>query len=321
MKKAVKEKSNDKTLTVVCIILIFIIIGLVGFIGYTLGQNTTRQVNSNYVNKNNTTEEEIKDIDDLTELSTEIDAILSNQKSTEYIASNNYSNYRFRYGVLKNAMTKEYKQEIVLNNIEWDEITDDSWQKYDKMKEIVDSYTDPELEDNWYLEESKQVTADKVNKYSISLFGEKITNPKEEISSCPLYLYDKNQQLYFKPSPQCGGTYAGEVNSYKSKFTQKGTIAYIYVSIAYIIPNEDGTFTIYKDIDYPSYNLYYGQTTYIDKYETEYPIYSESQFTLNETNYKEFSEYKFTFEQATNGNYYFVKVEQTKKLPKVTFFN
>lgn len=312
MKKEVKEKSKDSSLIIVCTILIIVIAGLVGLIGFTLGQNTTKQVNSNYANKNNKTEEEIKDIDNLTELSTEIDSIISNQVSTEYIISNNYSNYKFRYGVLKNTMTKEYKQEIVLNNIEWDEITDDSWQKCDKMKEIVDSYTEPEIEENWYLKESKQVTVEKVNKYSISLFGEKITNPQEKIGTCPLYLYDEEQQLYFRPSPQCGGTYAGEINSYKSKFTQKGTTAYVYVSIAYIIPNEDGTYSIYKDVDYSSGDLYFGQTTYIDKYETEYPIYSENQFSLNETNYKDFSEYKFTFEQASNGNYYFVKVEQTK---------
>ena len=33
---------------------------------------------------------------------------------------------------------------------------------------------------------------------------------------------------------------------------------------------------------------------------------------INENNYTEFSEYKFTFKQDNSGNYYFIKVEQTK---------
>jgi hypothetical protein len=43
--------------------------------------------------------------------------------------------------------------------------------------------------------------------------------------------------------------------------------------------------------------------------------FNPSETTINvitEDNYQEFSEYKFIFEQATNGNYYFVRIEQTK---------
>ena len=75
-------KKNNKTLMIICIILLIIIILLVGVIGFTLGRNVPREAKSNYVNKTSSKKEEIKDIDDLTELSTEIDQLLYNRNTT-----------------------------------------------------------------------------------------------------------------------------------------------------------------------------------------------------------------------------------------------
>lgn len=301
-------KKNNKTLKIVCSILLIIIILLVGIIGFTLGRNVPREAKSNYVNNSSSKEEEIKDIDDLTELSTEIDKLLYNRDSTEYIASNSYGDYGFRYRVLKNELTKSQKQEIVLNVVEWDKITGDKWKSYDKMKNIVETY-DTDGSD-WYIKNSHQVSASKANKLSIDLFGEKISSPVEEIGSCPLYLYDSKEEIYYRPSPQCGGISAREVHSYKSKFIQKGNEAYVYVSFAFIdqgLTPED--VTIYKDFTCKDNYLSCGDLTYESEYVSEQGYYN---FSLTEDNYKSFSEYKFIFEQASNGNYYFIKTEQTK---------
>lgn len=301
-------KKNNKTLKIICIILLIIIILLVGVIGFTLGRNVPREAKSNYVNKTSSKEEEIKDIDDLTELSTEIDQLLYNRNTTEYITSNSYGDYGFRYGVLKNELTSSHKQEIVLNVVEWDKITGDKWKSYDKMKDIVEIY-DNEGSD-WYIKDSHQVSAAKANKLSIDLFGEKISKPVEEIGNCPLYLYDSKEQIYYRPSPQCGGISTREVHSYKSKFIQKGNEAYVYVSFAFIdqgLTPED--ITIYKDFNYKDKSLSFGDLTYESEYTSDQGYYN---FSLTEDNYKSFSEYKFIFEQASNGNYYFIKTEQTK---------
>lgn len=312
MKKSPEKNSTNKTLIIVCVVLVIIIIALVGFIGYTLGRGTTKRVESNYTETTKDKEVEIKDIDALTELSTEIDQLLSDDEATEYTISNIYGAYRFRYGVLKNTLTAENKQEIVLSTATWDKITDDKWKSFDKMKDIVDAMNTED--DDWYIKESHQLTADKVNKLSIDLFGEKISNPKEELGNCPLFLYDSVNKIYYRPSPQCGGTAGSAVYTYKSKFIQKNDEAYVYVSLAYgaFAEDEINSIAIYKDIDYPDDKLSFGTVTYKNKYTSENTIYDFNDFSLTESNYQEFSEYKFTFEQASNGNYYFTKVEQTK---------
>lgn len=301
-------KKNNKTLKIICIILLIIIILLVGVIGFTLGRNVPREAKSNYVNKTSAKEEEIKDIDNLTELSTETDLLLAISNSSEYVVSTIYGGYRFRYNLLKEELTAKQKQEIVLDHVEWDKITGDKWKSYDKMKNYVEQYdTDG---NDWFLKDSKQASASKVNKLSIDLFGEKISKPIEETGACPVYLYDSKEQIYYRPSPQCGGTTATQIHSYKSKFVQTGNEAHVYVSLAF--QNQGLSYDdvkIYKDFSIKNNEAGYEEITY----ESEYISAQRDQnFTITEDNYKDFSEYKFIFEQASNGNYYFIKTEQTK---------
>ena len=306
MKNNKKEVANNKTKVIVLLVVIIII--LVGLLGFLLGRDTIRRKESNYI-YNVYNEEEIKNIDDITELSTEIDTLLS-YNSTEYIASNEYSDYKFRYKVLNNELTKEDKQDIVLSTATWNKITGNKWEKYDKFKDIVEQYQ-TEGESNWFINESHQLSTTDANERSVDLFGEKINNPTEVTGTCPSFLYDSKEQIYYRPSPQCGGISPRIVKSYKSKFIQKKNEAYVYVSFAYLSPDENNEVTIYKNFETDN-DLLYSSPKYKDEYKINYKIYNSSDFVINEENYKEFSEYKFTFERASNGNYYFIKTEQTK---------
>lgn len=313
MKKEIKENKKHNSLATLCIILVIIIMVLVGIIGYVIGRTDPRPAKSSYEVQTEE-EHEIKDIDSLTELSTEIDTLLSNGVSEEYNTKKIFYQYGFRYGVLKNDLSNDNKQEIALYTVKWDKITGDEWKNNKTFKELNDQMIAGQTNTNWFIEDSNQITEEKLNEHAIDLFGEKITNPKEQTGKCPMFIYDKEQKMYFKPAPQCGGTAAGYIYTYKTKFVQKKNEAHVYVSFAYLEPTgiEYGTeFKIYKDFSNLDNSLYFGNITYKDEYKTSTYISPETNI-LTEDNYKEFSEYKFIFEQASNGNYYFVDIEQTK---------
>ena len=79
MKNSKKETTNNKTKLIVLLVIIIII--LVGLLGFLLGRDTIRRKESDYI-YNVYNEEEIKNIDDITELSTEIDTLLSYQTNS-----------------------------------------------------------------------------------------------------------------------------------------------------------------------------------------------------------------------------------------------
>lgn len=307
-----KTSNTNKSLSILCTFLIIIIIGLVGFIGFTLGSKTTPLPKAEEKEETNNKEIELNDYKAIKEISIKVDQLLVGSKSFEL--SNSYGMYGFRSGVLKNKLTNVDKQQIVLETITWDNITGDAWKNYDKMKNTVLAMSgNNEQNQQDYLAASKQISADKVNEHSMKLFGEKIENPVEEVGGCPIIYYDANSKNYFKPEPACGGTSGLVAKSYKSKFTKKNDEVYVYVSFAYVSPYFDGkndSYIVYKDIENVTSLKYTG--TPIDRYTLEDPIYSQEHFTINENNYQHFSEYKFKFKKDTNNNYYFVNVEQTK---------
>lgn len=230
-------------------------------------------------------------------------------------ASQNFGSYNFRYGVLKNDLTEENKQEIVLESATWKNITGDKWKEYSKIKDIVDADVSLGATEESALAHHKQLSKEEVDKYSVEIFGKKIANPVEEITSCPPYYYDSANEIYYQLEPRCGGAASGSVLIYKSKFIEKGAEAYVYVSVGHLVYDESTStpqYKIYKDFSYSGTKLIGESVEYLNEYKTENQIINLGNFKLDSTNYQDFSEYKFTFKKDSNDNYYFVDVMQTK---------
>lgn len=266
----------------------------------------------------------------IVELSSKIDTLLLSHyvyKEGEMVDDDPYSIvyglYFTRTGILKNQLTNVQKQHIVLQSIDWGKECGEDWKKNEYYKKI---YGSNPMEGCVY-----QVSEDDVNAHSKKLFGHAIDKPIEVINknACYEYVYDATQKLYFLPAPACGGTGVGKVHTYKSKIITDTTKkeAYVYMSFAYTIPNPNDNYKteiVYKDFDhakdYDAKNEHMQDRDFTLK--NEYKLTEEEQKKLNdyninynvinENNYTEFSEYKFTFKQDNSGNYYFIKVEQTK---------
>lgn len=304
-----ENKQSNKSLIIICTILIVIIIGLVGFIGYYIGMTNQKPPQTNKQTNENIEVEETN-INTIKSLSNKISQLFGYNK-TELSLNKEYSLFNFKSGILKKNLTAEEKQLIILSSIEWDEITGDAWKSSPKMKDTVEAMSggDEKTIDE-YIKASKQISAEKVNKYSMELFGHELTNPKEEIGRCPVLYYDANQQIYYRPDPACGGASIESVQSYEYKFTTNKDEAYVYVSFAYIEPSYDNsTYNVYKDIKCSDELI--GNCTLTNKYEVTLPT-NKDYFTIDKTNYQDFSQYKFIFKKDQNNNYYFVKTEQIK---------
>ena len=266
----------------------------------------------------------------IVELSSKIDTLLLSHyvyKEGEMVDDDPYSIvyglYFTRTGILKNQLTNVQKQHIVLQSIDWGKECGEDWKKNEYYKKI---YGSNPMQGCVY-----QVSEDDVNAHSKKLFGHAIDKPIEVINknACYEYVYDATQKLYFLPAPACGGTGVGKVHTYKSKIITDTTKkeAYVYMSFAYTVPNPNDNYKteiVYKDFDHAKdYDVKNEHMQDLDlALKNEYKLTEEEQKKLNdyninynvinENNYTEFSEYKFTFKQDNSGNYYFIKVEQTK---------
>lgn len=295
-----KTNKTNKKLVILCIILTIIIMGLVAFIAFSLGNKKTTLPQQAEQQE----EIEFNDSKVIEEISKKIDMLLAYYNpAQEFSLSQLYNEHNFRRDVLKNALTKEEKLQIVLESTtEWEKISGDAWKDYE---ELVNRYKDVNPK---YLEQAiandqdiKQVSSDKVNKNSISLFGEKADDTIEKISGCPTFLHKHNSTIYISWA-SCGGTSPDKIASYKSKFTQKNDEVYVYVNFASLSFAGNDTYHVYKDIENYSTNK--------EENKLEYTV--DETFIINENNSHMFSEYKFTFKKDTNDNYYFVGVKQTK---------
>ena len=241
-----KESSKiNKTLLITVIILIIIIIGLICFITTQLGDKTNEKTE---VIETSNTETEIKDINLITELSIKIDTLLAESDKT-YHQTNTYEATKYRFEVLKQTLTKEEKQMIVLDNIKWLSMQKELWEKAKSnahIKKLIRSYSEQQV-----YETTKYITPAEVNKYSMELFGEEID--PTIISESSKYVYDKTTSMFYFPEPQYGGTSASSIKSYKSKYEKKNDEAYVYVSFIFL--SQTGTnsvldkFSIYKDFE------------------------------------------------------------------------
>lgn len=303
-----KESSKiNRGLLITVIILITIIIGLICFIFTRL---VDKKIDSPKEGQLKPTETEIKNIDIITDLSIKIDTLLSESDKT-YHQTQTFDPTRYRFEILKQTLTNEEKQTIVLSNIKWSTITKETWEKAKnntRINQLIKSYSETQV-----YETTKCVTVAEVNDYSKKLFGEEI-DPKK-LSRTSIYIYDETTNLFYFPEPQYGGTTVNSIKSYKSKYESKKDEAHVYVSFAFL--SQTGTnsaldkFTIYKDFKI-SEDTGYKKVQYIDEYKAGLTLEEANDFSINSDNYKIFSEYKFIFKQDKNNNYYFTKVEQIK---------
>lgn len=328
--------------------IIYIILGITICIIFLLGVELPSVIDiikpkdNETVENNNSKKDEDTTKDDeakrkyfkfVAELSYKIDSILvgaiyeEGKLTGKDLYSSDFSLYLFRTGVLKNPLTAEQKQFIVLDSLDWGKVAGDDWKKNSILQKEYGEF------EQYYI---RQISEDTVNTRSLRLFGHKVENPIEQISAwCRRYIYDANQRLYFLPDPACGGTGVGNIHTYKSKFIkdEEKKEAYVYMSFAYVLPDPNNDYTsndseylsiVYKDFDHgDDYNKKeISMRDYNIKFKNEYKLteyeqkmlndYEKNYIVVNESNYQEFSEYKFTFKQDESGNYYFVKVEQTK---------
>lgn len=306
IKEEPKVKNKTNKFMIVIIIFLSLCVGVLGtLVATTLLTKTTTQKEGN--ENKEVVEKEIKDIDVITELSIKIDTLLE-FKTSEYKPSTSYTETRFKPEVLKQTLTDERKQLILLDNMTLESLEKSDYEEFKKTniyKELAKAY--PE---DFLLTSTKQISLDKVSKFSEELFGEKITNPvKEFLPRCGSYFYDEASKKYYFPEPQCGGINPNHIESYKSKFEEKMDEAYVYVSFAFMkVSGESDSmgynfmFDAYKDFDIVNNEMKYKD------------VHAKSlfEYKIDSTNYKDLKEYKFIFKKDKNDNYYFVKAEPTK---------
>ena len=314
VEKVKKEKNTSKSLMIIIIILLLCIIGLLAAIFVP----TLIEASNKEEQQSEQTEvvKEIKNIDVLKELSVKVDTVLG-LKETEYKQSINGIGYNHGHQVLKKGLTDLVKQRTILKNVQWSPMNQEIWQSaknHSSMQSIIAGYSE-----SYTYNSTKYVSLDKVHAYSKKLFGEELKTIINEIIECPSSLYDETNKSFYYPEPQCGGTSVEQAKGYKSKFEEYKDEAYVYVSYAFIMPDEssssvdfyDQKYIVYKDFNISENESYY-TTRHKDVYQTGLNQYQASSFELNKDNYKDFSEYKFTFKKDKNNNYYLTKIEQTK---------
>lgn len=307
-----KKRSNKVN---VLLLILVIILSIVVLLETTLLCSTLlvkKEVPKEDSNKE-IVDKDVKDIDDITDLSIKIDTLLSS-KTNNYYKALSTSAYGYRFQVLKGNLTAEVKHEILLDSIEWEDIPSSSYETL-KETEFFKSLIKSGYDENYLLTTTKQVSLEKLSNYSEKLFGEKITNPVKTINTCPMYTYIEETKSFYYPVPQCGGINPHYVATYKSKYVDLGTEIDVYVNVAHLVSSGTQSvidkYTIYKDFDLRG-EAKYNDAIYKDVFKSNISQQDAENFEISEDNYQEFSEYKFKFKKDKNNNYYFVNVEQVK---------
>ena len=198
------------------------------------------------------------------------------------------------------AQNSSDKNIITMTFVNWTKSTGDTICSQEKLKSAL-VCTDDAIKYNL----NGYATKDEVDKVSQELFGTD-TNATEYFYDGYYgeWLYDKDKKIYYQGHPRGGGTGAGTIVAYKSKFEKNNNNIYVYMVVAAVDPAnfETGDYKVYKSIL---------KTTEAEEYGT----YNEKNnaFKITKENYKDFEEYKITFKKHdTLDTYYFEKVEQTK---------
>lgn len=148
------------------------------------------------------------------------------------------------------------------------------------------------------MEKGGAILATKLNEYYKKLTGKEITSYVDLPLGCPMYAYDSTNKMYVEVVG-CGGVSSAGQILYLDSYTKNDNT--IVVS-AYV----GGYFDAYEE----------GTTIYADYYESEnsdnIKVFQKSKtlenFKIDESNKTSFTKYNFTFEKASDGEYYFKNV-------------
>lgn len=308
------------------VIIIFLVIALLGTIGYILydkgivfsnnqntssgssteniNQNTNNNANNNsgseQKNETNTIETEITDKNIIDKISTKVNTIVTNKY---FIGANINGKDIFAYNehlFIDTKLTDTDKLLLVLSNITPGKITIS-----------VDKMGNSDYKNNYQVgdvESGGQISFDEVDKNYKNLFGTSILNYSIDSNyySCPMYFYDSVNKVYYTNS-SCGGLYGGDIPTYINKITEKNNEAYAYVSVGVVDYSETGTGN--DDNTY----IYYGYDSkkVIEKISPSKWDSMNYKYEINSSNYDKFSEYKVTLTKDGD-NYYYKSIEKTK---------
>ena len=124
---------------------------------------------------------------------------------------------------------------------------------------------------------------------------------EQDATYCPMTYYD-NSGYYFILN-RCGGDSPIVAYYYKNRYTTDDDHAYVYINAG---AANGANSKIYCEIQ-P-----YGPESYSDA-SSACGDYSGDKSTIDATNHDKFAEYRFVFTKATDGTYYFEKVEKVSK--------
>ncbi len=292
------EKKNNGLLIAIIILLVLGLIGSVGYIVYdkVINNKDSEKVikGTKEINVPVEKEEEIKSINLKNELKnkmnylysitaiTGVEEILYKEASLEKLSDDQKLavalNSLFRSGNTQDITQNNYLNEIIrIHNLSKEN------QSLDYVNDMYDVILDSDVKDRYQ-----------------ELFGTKLKNMVSRIRLCPSWTYSESIKAYIS-NGGCGGTSPINVITYNNKYTLKGNEAYVYIS--------SGTTKFGS--------LYTEYSEDLDS-KTPYKKFDDNQTTNDyqkvlEENYKDFSEYKATFKKNADGDYYFYSVKRIDK--------
>ena len=122
---------------------------------------------------------------------------------------------------------------------------------------------------------------------------------------CPHYFYSEKLHLYYVDSAGCGGKWDSVRQYYKYNYTKDNEHAYVYVAA--------GTIGFLDETDTTEYIFCNVTNDVFENKETCGKVpenYKRKDPFIDASNYQKFAKYRFVFNKATNGSYYFSKVEK-----------
>lgn len=136
---------------------------------------------------------------------------------------------------------------------------------------------------------------------------------------CGSYAYNNQYDFYYSDVFGCGGTTPYERFYYKNRYTKDENHAYVYVSTAFMSPEDVNSteefaqekYNVYCDVAYLNSSNTISQVADDAEICATLDNYDEAlSFTLDASNYEKYSNYRFVFNRSDDGNYYFDKVEK-----------
>lgn len=294
MKKEEKNRVILIPLFILLLITLFILL-LYGII------NKDKPIKDDFVQEYNKTSEDYKDFQE--EKTLEDHQIIEDiHRKIEYLNTRyydeeqtqekirSYNEMGFREYVFQKDLDDKDKLNIVLS------LNDNHFSKltHDITKTNIDEY----FKENFSLSQEDvwtELDVTILNDLYYDLFNNKPYQYYSYNGSCPSYLYDDLNKMYFRIS-ECGGTSRNNYFMYLDTITYKDDEVYVYTYWGSLKYDYDKNYMIlYKDL--------VGKDIY--KENTQFDEVN----TILKDDYKSFCFYKYTFKRNSQGNYYFVNIK------------